>query len=352
MSSARGAAGPILVADVGGTHVRFALADIAASEPLLADTTRRYRAASFAGFAEAIRRYLDESVARPASAVIAAAGLRIDGEVRLTNLPWVISRSAIEAEFGFERVALINDFAAMALSVSLLRTHDLRAVGSAAPVAFDNSATQTFAIIGPGTGLGVGALLVREGRLHALETEGGHASLAPGNAEEVELLKRLAARYGHVSNERVLCGSGLVNLYETLCEIHGVAAIYSTPEEITANASADAACRHAVERSCELLGAVAGDLALTFGAWEGVYLTGGLAPRLAPWIEAGGFRRRFEDKGRLSAAVARVPTSIVLHPETGLLGAAAYAIVGQSPLTRFSPTASTDSATVADDEQS
>jgi glucokinase len=328
MSSAREAAGPILVADVGGTHVRFALADAAASEPLLADTTRRYRAAGFVGFADAIRGYLDETAAHPVAAVIAAAGLRIRGEVRLTNLPWVISKSAIEKEFGFARVALINDFAAMAFAVPLLRSHDLQPIGPAAPVAFDTGATQTFAIIGPGTGLGVGALLVRGGRLHALETEGGHASLAPGNAEEIELLERLAARFGHVSNERVLCGSGLVNVYETLCEIDGVAALHSTPEEITANASADAMCRRAVERLCELLGAVAGDLALTFGAWQGVYLTGGLAPSLAPWIETGGFRRRFEDKGRLSAAVARVPTSIVLHPEAGLLGAAASYLFG------------------------
>ena len=327
MSSVRGITGPILVADVGGTHVRFALADVNASEPLLAETTRRYRAADFAGFTDAIRGYLDETAAHPVAAVIAAAGLRIDGEVRLTNLPWVISQSAIEKEFGFP-VALINDFAAMAFAVPLLRSHDLHAIGPAAPVAFDIGATQTFAIIGPGTGLGVGALLVRDGRLHALETEGGHASLAPGNAEEIGMLERLAARFGHVSNERVLCGSGLVNLYETLCAIDDVAARYSTPEDITANAGTDAMCRRAVERLCELLGAVAGDLALTFGAWQGVYLTGGLAPWLAPWIETGGFRRRFEDKGRLSAAVARVPTSIVLHPDAGLLGAAASYLFG------------------------
>lgn len=329
MSSASGPAGPILVADVGGTHVRFALADVAAAEPLLADSIRRYHAAGFAGFADAIRRYLDESGARPVSAVIAAAGLRVEGEVRLTNLPWIISRRAIEAEFGFAHVALINDFAAMALSVPLLRPHDLQAIGAAAPVPFDTDATQTFAIIGPGTGLGVGALLVRDRRLHALETEGGHVSLAPGNEEEIELLKRLTLRFGHVSNERVLSGSGLLNLYETLCEMHGSAVLYSTPEDITANANSDVACRHAIERFCELLGAVAGDLAMTFGAWDGVYLTGGLTPRLAPWIEAGGFRRRFEDKGRLSGAIARVPAYIVLHPDAGLLGAAAYAGVGQ-----------------------
>ena len=169
--------------------------------------------------------------------------------------------------------------------------------------------------------------MVRERRLFALETEGGHASLAPGNSEEIEILRRLAARFGHVSNERVLCGSGLVNLYETLCEMDGVAVRCTTSEEITAGANADAACRRAVERFSELLGAVAGDLALTFGAWDGVYLTGGLAPLLLAWIEAGGFRRRFEERGRLSTAAARVPSAVVVHADAGLLGAAVQAMI-------------------------
>ena len=318
---------PVLVADVGGTHVRFALVDVAARTPLIAGTTRRYRASEFASFADAVRSYVDESAERPVSAVIAAAGLRVNGEVRLTNLPWVISRHAIETAFGFERATLINDFAAMALSVPLLEAHDLCAIGAPAPAHFDIAASQTFAVVGPGTGLGVGALMVRERRLFALETEGGHASLAPGNSEEIEILRRLAARFGHVSNERVLCGSGLVNLYEKLCEVDGVAARCTTPEEITAGANADAACRRAVERFSELLGAVAGDLALTFGAWDGVYLTGGLAPLLLAWIEAGGFRRRFEEKGRLSTAAARVPSAVVVHADAGLLGAAVQAMI-------------------------
>jgi glucokinase len=163
--------------------------------------------------------------------------------------------------------------------------------------------------------------------LHALETEGGHASFAPGDAEELEILRRLAARFGHVSNERVLCGSGLVNLYCTLCEIDGADARCETPEQITASANTDPLCRRAVERFCALLGAVAGDLILTFGAWDGVYLTGGLAPQLLPWIEAGGFRRRFEDKGRLGPSVARVPSAVVVHADAGLLGAAAQAMI-------------------------
>jgi glucokinase len=317
---------PVLVSDVGGTHVRFALVDVSLEEPLIDGTTRRYRGADFTSFADAMHRYLDDVREHPGTAVIAAAGLRVNGETRLTNLPWVISQGAIEREFGFVSATLINDFAAMALSVPLLKARDLRVVGAATPTRFDVRATQTFAVVGPGTGLGVGALIVRDGHVHALETEGGHVSLAPGNAEEIEILQRLAARFGHVSNERAICGSGLVNLYETLCEIRGLQASFTAPEQITAAAENDAVCRRAVELLCELLGAVAGDLVLTFGAWDGVYLTGGLAPLLASWIENGRFRHRFEHKGRLSAAIARVPTSVVMQPDVGLLGAAAYAM--------------------------
>jgi len=325
--------GPVLVADVGGTHVRFALVDVAAADPLIAASACRFRAAEFDSFGAAVRRYLDDSGARPAALVIAAAGVVAEGEVRLTNnVPWVISRDAIKAELGFADVALLNDFAAMALSVSLLKPCDLHAVGRPAPVAFDARGRQTFAILGPGTGLGVGALIVRDGHVHALETEGGHGTFAPGNAEEVEIWRRLAARFGRVSHERALCGSGLVNLYAALADIGGVEASLFAPEQITAAADTDALARRAVEIFCEQLGSVAGDLVLTFGAWDGVLVAGGLAPFLARWIERGGFRRRFEDKGRLSPAVARVPTSIVRHVDPGLLGAAAWAMIAAGTL--------------------
>ena len=318
---------PVLVADVGGTHARFALVDVAAADALVDGSVRRYRGADFASFPDAIRHYLSEIGARPGSAVIAAAGLRVDNEVRLTNMPWVISRAALETQFGFASATLINDFAAMGLCIPLLRNGDVCAIGAPARASIDAHSNRTFAIVGPGTGLGVGALLVREGRVTALETEGGHLSFAPGNDEEIEILRRLAARFGRVSNERLLCGSGLVNLYGVLCEMAGLPAQSLAPEEITQGADSDAMCRRAVERFCELLGAVAGDLMLAFGAWDGVYLTGGLAPQLVPWLQQGGFRERFEDKGRFSSTMTRVPTSVVLRGDAGLLGAAAYALI-------------------------
>jgi glucokinase len=318
--------GRILVADVGGTHVRFALVDVDAADPLVESTIRRYRASEFASFADAVRRFVADGGEHPASAVIAAAGLRVDDEVRLTNLPWVISRSGIEHDFGFD-AKLINDFAAQALSIALLKPADLLSVGQHAMPRFDVSASPTFAVLGPGTGLGVGALIVRDGRIVALETEGGHASLAPRDDVEMDILKRLTTRFGRVSHERVLCGSGLVNLYQTLCDIDGVAAKWTAPEDVTAHVDDDPMCARTVDRFSALLGALGGDLALTFGAWDGVFVTGGLAPHMAKAIEAGTFRARFEDKGRLSGAVKRVPTAVIVHVEAGLLGAAVSAMI-------------------------
>jgi glucokinase len=289
---------------------------------------RRYRAEGFADFAAVVARYLADTGAKPASAVIAAAGPRVEDEVRLTNLPWIISGAHIASAFGFVRVALINDFAAMALAIPLLRAADLRALGEPMPAVVRASGAQTFAILGPGTGLGVGALLVRDGRPLALETEGGHASFAPGDVEEIEILRRLAARFGRVSNERLFCGSGLVNLHRALSEIGGMPIVETTtPEEITRRAESDSLCRRTVERFCAMLGALAGDLVLTYGAWDGAYLVGGIAPELERWLGAGEFRRRFEDKGRFSNAMSRVPTSLVLHSDAGLLGAAARALI-------------------------
>ena len=186
------------------------------------------------------------------------------------------------------------------------------------------------AVVGPGTGLGVGALLIRDGRAIELQTEGGHQSFAPGTAEEDAVLARLRARFGRVSNERLVCGAGLLNLYSALCEIADRAPAATTQEAVSAAATdgTDPQAVRAVELFCELLGAIAGDLVFAFGAWDGVYLTGGLLAPMLPWIRQGGFRRRFEDKGRFSATLAKIPTVAIHHPNTGLLGAAAIALDG------------------------
>ncbi|MBN8482436.1 MAG: glucokinase, partial [Xanthomonadales bacterium] len=319
-----------LLADVGGTNVRFALADTAAREPLQAATIRRYRVADFADFGAAARRYLDDEAARPTHAVFAFAG-PVDGDlVQITNHPWTIDLARVRTELDLvDGLRAINDFAAMSHAVCLLGEADIARIGATMPAAVGASDAQTFALVGPGTGLGVGALVVREGHVDALSSEGGHVSFAPRDEFEMDILRRLAARFGRVSNERVLCGAGLVNLYSVLAEIDGEPADAVEPKDITARADAgnDARSVRAVELFCELLGAAAGDLVLAFGAWDGVYLTGGLTPRLQPWLARGGFRRRFEDKGRFAKRLAGVPTVAVVHADAGLLGCAARAVL-------------------------
>jgi glucokinase len=326
----------VLLADVGGTNVRFALADTASSQPLLGASIRRYRVADFATFTDAARAYLAESGARPGRGVFGFAGQVRDGEVHITNHAWSVSRERVRADLALDSLLIINDFAAMSLCVPLLGADDVRSIG--VPVAPRPVAAKQarFAVIGPGTGLGVGALMMQYGRASALETEGGHTSFAPRTDEDVEILRRLRVRFGRVSNERLLSGGGLANLHQALGEIHGVDAGHLAPEEITQRAAdgSDAACVRAVETFCELLGAVAGDFVLAFGAWDGVYLAGGLTPLMLPWLDRGGFRRRFEDKGRFEQTMANVPTVAIVHPDAGLLGAAACALAdsGRSPV--------------------
>ena len=317
-----------MLADVGGTHARFALAAPADAEPLLVDSIRHYHVADFPTFTDVARVHLGEIGAHPHSGVFAFAGPVGDDEVRMTNHPWVISRSRLCAELAFASLHFVNDFAAMSLCIALLGARDVHAIGSPGVPRVSASTGQTFAVLGPGTGLGVGALLLRAGRMFALETEAGHMAFAPRTEEEIEILRRLGAHFGRVSNERLLCGNGLSNLYRAIGEIHGTFTDSLGAEEITRRASAgtDAGCERAVEVFCELLGAVAGDFALAFGAWNGVYLAGGMTPVLLPWLERGGFRRRFEDKGRFAERLAQVPSVAIVHPNPGLLGAAAFAV--------------------------
>jgi glucokinase len=317
-----------LLADIGGTNARFALADLDGAHPLHADSVRCFEVAQFESLAAAAERYLDDVAADRAgiaTGVFALAG-RIDGDAaRITNHTWTISRQGTQAELGLPRLTLVNDFAAQAMAIQLLGPRDLVSIGGL-PWQHSTAPAQTYAVIGPGTGLGVGALIVREDRAFALETEGGHVSFAPGNAEEAQLLERMSARFGRVSNERLVCGAGLVNIHRALCEIAGDPPSELQPQEVTAGALAgDARCRRAVEVFCAVFGAIAGDLALTLGAWDGVFLTGGLVPKMLAELQASAFRRRFEAKGRFAGAMARVPTVAVLHPQAGLLGAAAFA---------------------------
>ncbi|MEG3191470.1 glucokinase [Lysobacter sp. D1-1-M9] len=326
----------VLLADIGGTNARFALAHPGDSPPLLADSIETFQVEAFASLADAARHYLDGRDAQVRDAVFAVAG-RVDGdEARITNHPWVISIERTRRALDLEHLQMVNDFAAQAMAVSLLDHTDVAQVGSARWPGHDvgvgdDGRDRTYAVIGPGTGLGVGALLRRNGQYHALQTEGGHVSFAPGTPEEIGVLQRLSGEFGRVSNERLVSGGGLVNLHRALSAMAGGEEAHGSPgplrpEDITARAiDGDARCLHTIDVFCAVFGAAAGDLVLTLGAWDGVFLTGGVVPRVMPWLAHSGFRHRFEHKGRFSPAMATVPTLAVTHPHPGLLGAAALA---------------------------
>ena len=318
---------PLLLADVGGTNARFALADPGAERPLLDASIRHYPVADFGSLAEAARHYLQATGIRATGAVFSVAGPVIGDAVRMTNHPWVIGIEATRVALGLEVLRVVNDFVAQAMAIRLLRPDDVRMLGAPGwrPLAPEHG---TYAILGPGTGLGVGALLVRDGRTLALATEAGHVGFAPTSEAQCALLQALARRFGRVSNERLVSGEGLVSLHQALAELDGAAggAPVSVPADVTAGAAAgDARCQRTVALFCEVFGAVAGDMALGFGAWDGVFLSGGVVPHLLDALLQPGFRRHFEEKGRYREALSRVPAAAVLHPQPGLLGTAAIA---------------------------
>jgi glucokinase len=329
MTPSAAVAAPWLLADVRGTNVRFALAQTSAPTPLLMESIRAYRVADFVSLADAAKSYLRAVDVKPANAVFALAGRVTGTEVQMTNHSWAISAPQIRDGLALASLTLVNDFAALSMGLPLLIANDMVAIGPEQKSMTARASTQTFCVLGPGTGLGVAALTTRGEQAIALQTEGGHASFAPGTPEEIEILKRLMFRFGRVSNERLVCGSGLVNLYQAQCEISRVIADPLAPEDVTARAQlqSDPLCRRAVELFCAILGSIAGDLALTFGAWDGVYLAGGLLLPLLPWLKQGTFRQRFEDKGRFSAAMRQVPVAVITHRQPGLLGAAGIAVV-------------------------
>ena len=312
----------LLVGDVGGTNARFAVAHMIEGRPVL-EHHRSFKGADHPTFLDGVRAYLDGCAVKPGGGVIAVAGPVTDGAIDLTNSPWRVSEAELRT-LGLNPVRLINDFEALAWGAPDVPDADLAWLGT--PV--DGDPDATIAILGPGTGFGMSAL-VRDGRggEMAMPSEGGHACFAPGDAVEDEILRLLRRRYERVSIERLICGPGLLNLHRALAEIDGRETHIDDPAEITRTALADrnSPCGATLARFCAILGSVAGDVALTTGARGGVYVAGGIAPRILPFLQASPFRERFERKGRFTDYVSAIPTRVITHEHAALLGAARVA---------------------------
>ncbi|WP_458525364.1 glucokinase [Onishia taeanensis] len=310
---------PALIGDIGGTNARFALVTPDTFEP---HDILSLPCADYPSLVEAVEDYLSRvghaGEHAPQEACLAFACPVHDDWVKMTNNAWAFSKSEVQRSLDLTLFKVINDFTAQALGVPHVPAEDLVAVGGGSA-----QAHSIRLVIGPGTGLGVAGVFPGQHAWIPLPTEGGHVTFAPTDEREQNLLRYFRSRYGRVSVERILCGQGLLDLYCAHASLKGANPRYQTPAEVTAGAAeGDAIAVDTVTRFLKILGDVCGDAALTMGARGGVYLCGGILPRLLDWLPDSRLRDAFADKGRMSAYNADIPIWVVTAPWTGLLGAA------------------------------
>jgi len=320
---------PRLVGDVGGTRARFALFQPDGSPDGGAGGGLQHihvvATHECESLVEAVGDYLsqlpDGLAERPrlAEAVFAVAGPVHGDRVQLTNCPWAVSIEETRRELGIERLALVNDVEALAAALPYLNEQDLTKVGGGEAVP-----DAPRAVIAPGTGLGMAALVPCAGGWLSLASEGGHATFTPNSVFELSLSRELGSELDHVSSERLVSGPGLLHIYRQLAAANGVEPQAERPEDVTERTvtGADALCSEAADRFAQMLGSVAGDLALTLGARGGIYVGGGIARDLGSHFNAPLFRERFEAKGRMRSYLENVPSYLVRHRYPALLGAA------------------------------
>ena len=324
--------GARLLADVGGTNARFAWTT-GPGAPI--EHVKVLPCAEHPTLQAAMRAYLDGlaplGLGQPAHAAIAIANPITGDQVSMTNHHWSFSQAAVKAEFGLRTLRLLNDFTALALALPALPAHELHPVGGG-PARPD----APMALIGAGTGLGVSGLVPDgHGGWVPLQGEGGHVTLPATTERERLVVDGLARRYGHASAERAVCGQGLFDTYTLLCAADGVAQpACTTPAEVTTAAlngagnGAEPQALEALNLFCAFLGSVAGNLALTLGAHGGVFIGGGIVPRLGAWFDTSPFRARFEAKGRFTPFLKAMPVWVITSPQSPALLGAARALDG------------------------
>jgi glucokinase len=311
---------PILIGDIGGTNARFAILVDAYAQPkefpILAT-------ADFDSIEEAIQvSVLDKTSVQPRSAIFAIAG-PVDGdETQLTNCPWIVRPKQMIEDFFLEDVIVLNDFEAQALAAASLDPEHLHSIGGEAV-----ESNMSRVVLGPGTGLGVAGLVYSNHNWIPVPGEGGHIDLGPRTDRDLAIFPHVKRIEGRVSAEQLLCGSGMVNLYNAICKADACAPTLVAPHEITAAGldGSDAVASETLSLFATYLGRVAGDLALVFMARGGVFLSGGIAQKIIPVLEKPEFRQSFEDKAPHSALLRSISTSVITHPLAALFGLASYA---------------------------
>ena len=334
----------ILAGDVGGTKVHLALYDFTDGK-LEPTRAQQYPAREYSGLEEIVREFLGTD--KPTAACFGVPGPVRDGRLRLTNLPWTLDSRELAASLAIEHVFLINDLQANGYGVAELSADQIYTLNEGDPRQMGNRA-----LIAAGTGLGEG-FLVWNGRSHdPFPSEGGHVDFAPRTEDEIDLLRFLRQKYnGRISFERVVSGQGLTNIYEFLREVRGVEepawlaariAEEQDPNAVVtelALAAKSEICEKAMDMFVSAYGAEAGNLALTILSVGGLYVGGGIAPRILEKLKDGTFVKAFTDKGRLSQLLVNMPVRVILESRTALMGAAAYAEARAAELSGISPRA-------------
>lgn len=313
---------PRLLADVGGTNVRFALIREAGAG--ITDE-QNFLCSDYPGIVEAATAYLNPLSITPVWASIGIATAIAGDAIKMTNNHWAFSQRELKAQLALAELTVINDFTALALSLPLLTSDELVKVGGG-----ESNPDLPIALLGAGTGLGVSGLIPAHQpgeapRWIPLQGEGGHVSFSPFNDKEDEILRILRRKFGHVSAERLLAGPGIVNLYLALAEINQLPFDPLEASAITERGVAGSCelCRETVDTFCGMLGTAAANLAVTLGARGGLYIGGGIVPKLGDYFGTSVFRKRFEQKGRFSNYLAAVPSFVIVASNPALRGTAA-----------------------------
>jgi glucokinase len=329
---AKASGGLLLAGDLGATKTQLALFDPRGDlrKPRRVAT---FLGADYPGLVSVLREYLKDSKEKITAACFGIAGPVVNNHVRMINLNWEIDAADLCDEFGFQAAWLINDLKAIANSVPLLSPAEVHTLNTGVP-----EKNGSIAVIAPGTGLGIGYLTWAAGRYHAFATEGGHASFAPEGRLQDELLAYLRGKFAQVAIEHVCSGVGLPNIYEFLKarghaqEPGWLAAELAASEDPTrvivesalAAQAGSEICQLALQIFVQVLGAASGNLALTAGATGGVYIGGGIPPRILPTFEQHGFMKAFLGKIGYESYLTRFPVKVIMNPEVALLGAADY----------------------------
>ncbi len=320
----------VLAGDVGGTNARLAMVEVNGSSARIARETR-YPSRDYPGLTPIVDRFCEDVANRPERACFGIACPVVGDDCAAPNLPWRINARKLAAEIGIPRTTIINDFVAAGYGIELLGRPDLATLQEGSPTLHG-----PITLIGPGTGLGQGFLLWERDHYRVLPSEGGHGDFAPRGKLQNGLLEFLRRQFDRVSWERLLSGAGLVNTYRYLLASGAAPEQETVRAELEREDPATVITRHALARTdclsdraldlfCEILGAQAGNLALTVVSTGGVYLAGGIAPRIVERLENGPFLTAFRDKGRMSELMSRIPVHVIMNSDVALLGAAAVA---------------------------